>query len=277
MSSAHLVRQCYWFSPALPWLELRSTWQSRQSYKTHSHQQLSLGLIEQGGTCCRSLERDHRLQAGDLALFAPQQAHSCNPLPGRARSYHMLYLDEAWCRARLTQRCGYPVGALRVSRLHIRDEALARDFRALVAVLTRNDLAGARLWLHRLTDRLFDRYCQPADAPGPAHPLTQRLRQRLQDNLLAPPSLATLAAEFGLREETLIRRFRQDTGITPKAFVTNARIEYARRLIRSGSPLADAGYQSGFSDQSHFHKMFVQYSAATPGQYRLARSIFDNK
>ena len=33
-------------------LELRSTWQSTQAYKRHSHPQLSIGAIMEGQTCC---------------------------------------------------------------------------------------------------------------------------------------------------------------------------------------------------------------------------------
>ncbi|WP_235319687.1 helix-turn-helix transcriptional regulator [Pectobacterium fontis] len=84
-----------------------------------------------------------------------------------------------------------------------------------------------------------------------------------------------MAEELNLRRETIVRQFRHDTGLTPMAFLNNARIEYAKSLLKQGTTLVDASYQSGFCDQSHFHKTFVHYTAATPGQY--ARSIFDNK
>ena len=47
--------------------------------------------------------------------------------------------------------------------------------------------------------------------------------------------------------------------------------------LRAGDPIADVGYQAGFADQSHFHKTFVSYTAATPRQYAQSRSISDNK
>ncbi|WP_291968283.1 helix-turn-helix domain-containing protein [Candidatus Symbiopectobacterium sp.] len=68
----------------------------------------------------------------------------------------------------------------------------------------------------------------------------------------------------------MVRHLREDTGIMPMAFLNNVRIEYANTLIKQGVPLADARYQSGFSDQSHFHKIFVLHTAATPGQYQQA-------
>lgn len=37
------IHQRFWRLPQLPWLELRTTSESRQAYKRHSHPQLSQG------------------------------------------------------------------------------------------------------------------------------------------------------------------------------------------------------------------------------------------
>ncbi len=79
-----------------------------------------------------------------------------------------------------------------------------------------------------------------------------------------------------MRKETLIRIFKQDTGLTPGSYLNIIRIDYARQRLRAGDEIADVGYQSGFADQSHFHRTFVRYTAATPRQYALGRSISDN-
>jgi AraC-like DNA-binding protein len=46
-------------------------------------------------------------------------------------------------------------------------------------------------------------------------------------------------------------------------------VEYAKARLRAGD-IADVGYQSGFADQSHFHKTFVSYTAATPASTQRA-------
>jgi AraC-like DNA-binding protein len=79
-----------------------------------------------------------------------------------------------------------------------------------------------------------------------------------------------------LRKETLIRIFRRDTGLTPGSYLNIARINFARVRLRAGETIADVGYQSGFADQSHFHRTFIGYTAATPRQYAPGRSITDN-
>lgn len=74
-------------------LELRSTWQSTRAYKRHCHPQLSIGAIVEGQTCCVSHGNAYVLDPGDLIMIPAYAPHSCNPVVGKPRSYHMLYID----------------------------------------------------------------------------------------------------------------------------------------------------------------------------------------
>lgn len=241
------IPQTFWRDDRLPWLELRSTWRSRRAYKRHSHPQLSVGAIIEGETRCLCAGQEYLLQPGDLIVIPPHAPHSCNPLHGRPRSYHMLYLDATWCRA---QRPDIPPGASITSpQPLLRDSPLFASFQQVVALMNRGSL-------EQLPALLF---------------------QRLAMDLPASPSLDKLAHDSALRKETVIRAVKQDTGLTPASLINMARIEYAKTRLRAGDPIADVGYQAGFADQSHFHKTFVSYTAATPRQYAQSRSISDNK
>ncbi|RKO80647.1 AraC family transcriptional regulator [Pectobacterium parmentieri] len=277
MSSVHTINQSYWFSPRLPHVESRTTRNSNQAYKTHSHAQFSIGAIEHGETLCHYRNDVHHLQIGDLIFIDPQQPHSCNPLPGKTRSYSMLYLDTEWCLDQIATHCGYQADSLRCNRIVLRDPTLFMRYQHVVTLLYQGEITSADNQLKAMLEPIWLQYCLPEPAlPHPAPQATTRhVRERLLNNLQESPSLETLADELNLRRETIVRQFRHDTGITPMAFLNNARIEYAKSLMKQGTPLVDTSYQSGFCDQSHFHKTFVQYTAATPGQY--ARSIFDNK
>ncbi|KAF1040235.1 MAG: hypothetical protein GAK35_03599 [Herbaspirillum frisingense] len=45
------------------------------------------------------------------------------------------------------------------------------------------------------------------------------------------------------------------------------KINQARTLLQQGASAADAAYDTGFADQSHFHRAFKSRVAATPLQY----------
>nr|VUD35244.1 negative transcriptional regulator of cel operon [Raoultella sp. NCTC 9187] len=61
MNHTRDIPQTFWRDAALPWLELRSTWDSRRAYKRHSHRSFRWGLLLRGkravsardeSTCC---------------------------------------------------------------------------------------------------------------------------------------------------------------------------------------------------------------------------------
>lgn len=265
------IMQSFWHDERLPWLELRSTWRSYQSYKCHFHPQLSIGAVLEGETCCICDGKEHFLRAGDLVVIPPQAVHSCNPIDGQFRSYHMLYLDVSWCLTQLR----LPVAQAQLHRLSpvISDPRLFRQYLHLVE-LTR-PLQQAQL-TDAVSELLHSLQLQ-LTAVKDIRNTSQHVQERLQANLLTPPALDGLAQECDMCKETLIRTFKQDTGLTPGSYLSMARVDYARKLLRAGEPSADAGYQTGFADQSHFHRTFVSYTAATPRQYALSPSISDNK
>ncbi|EOF5819969.1 helix-turn-helix domain-containing protein [Salmonella enterica] len=265
------IHQRFWRLPQLPWLELRTTSESRQAYKRHSHPQLSLGAIIAGETRCISNGQEYLLRPGELILIPPQSPHSCNPLHERPRSYHMLYLDADWC---LTQLPHLPANSrLHTTQPQLQNPQLFQLYQQIVTSITQQQTAGLPALIIHLLRALP---LQNADAEPPCA-ISRQLVARLVSNLQEPPTLDTLAQEFALRKETLIRTFKQDTGLTPVSFTNMARIEYARHRLRAGDDIADVAYQTGFADQSHFHKTFVSYTAATPRQYAQNRSISDNK
>jgi AraC-like DNA-binding protein len=232
-----------------PGVELRSTWQSTQAYKRHSHAQLSIGAILEGQTCCTCNGEPFTLYPGDLIVIPAHMPHSCNPVAGQPRSYHMLYLETDH------------QPALKV----IRSEALFRQYLTVVETLSATAI-----------DRFLALLTARPTPPVPLRPTSLALQQTLRHSLQTPPSLDALAQRFSLRKETLIRTFKRDTGLTPGTFLNVTRIEFAKARLRAGDDIADVSYQSGFADQSHFHKTFVSYTAATPRQYATGRSISDN-
>ena len=244
------IPQTFWRSPLLPGVELRSTWQSRQAYKTHSHAQLSIGAIVEGQTRCVCNGETWLLSPGDLIVIPAHAPHSCNPVEGQPRSYHMLYIETDF------------QPALQI----VRSESLFRHYLQAIENLS-----------CQAVETLLAALPAGSVQPATLRPTSLQLQETLRKNLVTPPSLDVLARRFSLRKETLIRTFKQDTGLTPVTFLNSARIEFAKTRLRAGADIADVGYQSGFADQSHFHKTFVSYTAATPRQYATGRSISDNK
>ncbi|MBW7981667.1 AraC family transcriptional regulator [Enterobacillus tribolii] len=273
MPTPRHITQSFRRSPAIPYAELRSTWHSHHAYKRHTHPQLSLGAIVQGETHSVCQGRKYHLHEGDLILIAPNAVHSCNPVGGGTRSYHMLYLKPEWCLSQLAPWHSSGGTALHCPPAIIRDPRLFQEYLDIVDLMTQQQTDVLPQRLSALLQSLPGLGVSKA---ANTLPYSERLQTRLLADLQSPPTLDQLAGEFSLRKETLIRHFRRETGLTPGAFLSNARVEFARERLRAGDDITDVGYQSGFADQSHFHKTFVNYTASTPGQYAGRRSISDN-
>ena len=268
------ISQRYWVSEYAPYLTVRSTQNSTQSYKEHYHSELSVGIIKTGSTCLSLPEQDLVLNKGEVILIEPNLVHACNPLNKSPRSYYMLYVDSNWCCEALSTLYGYDVAGFVVDQdtLPLFDCSLES---AMDKLLEQDSVENASTVENILFD-ILSRYSSPIRAQSIEDTLALKVRERLLQDVESPPSLDTLSSEFGQTKETLIRRFKRYFGITPKAFLNNHRIEKAKFLLKSGKSIVDVAVEVGFSDQSQLHKAFVNYTASTPRQYQQVRSIFDN-
>jgi AraC-like DNA-binding protein len=267
-----VTTQHYWRDGNLPFVELRSTYGSVQTYKPHFHQELSFGAVISGETRASCGGREQVLRQGDLVLIAPHVVHSCNPIADQPRSYHMLYLDEAWCLEHVSPLRDRSLAGVFGDVSVIRDSGLFAQYLEFVTRLPHMPATEVAAQLQRLLTAAVDGNSSVAPLPQYPQP-AERIKQALLDSIESGATLDELARAFGCRKETLIRVFRRAFHITPHAFVNNARIERAKRQLKMGEEIAHVAADLGFSDQAQLHRTFVSYTASTPGQYRRARPI----
>jgi AraC family transcriptional regulator len=105
--------------------------------------------------------------------------------------------------------------------------------------------------------------------PQPGPDALAELLTTIEKNLDGDLSLAVLARRAGMSTSCFSRWFRAQTGVTPHAFVVEARIERAKALLRSSDlPLLDVALAVGFSSQSCLNVTFRRHAGMTPADYR---------
>jgi AraC family transcriptional regulator len=131
---------------------------------------------------------------------------------------------------------------------------------------------------HLLAGHLLRRYgTGPAPYRGPAGELrpgavdvvAEYIRAHLADVI----TLDNLAGAVSLSPYHFARSFRVTTGMTPHAFVTEHRLMVARdRLLRGDASVTAIALSVGFSNISHFRRLFRRrYGLAPAGLRAVAR------
>jgi AraC family transcriptional regulator len=210
-----------------------------------------------------------------------------------------LGIGEAWCRLRHpvdTLMFHVPLGALveiadgarapRVDRLRAPDPWFTRD--AVVDRLAPM-LIEALQHPERATKLFYDHLLLAlgahfAERYGGLRPQTGRLRgglapwqerhakDMLSANLSSDISLKVIAQQCSLSPDYFSRAFKASTGVTPHAWRQMQRVSRAKILLDTTLlPLAKIADVCGFSDQSHFTRVFSRHVGESPGSWRLLR------
>ncbi len=88
-------------------------------------------------------------------------------------------------------------------------------------------------------------------------------------HLAEPHSLASLSRRVGMSQRTLLRRFREATGVTPAHWLLNERLRQAQQaLSESRISIEQVALNSGFGSASALRHHFQQQFAISPQAYR---------
>ncbi|MCF2679375.1 response regulator [Faecalicatena contorta] len=91
----------------------------------------------------------------------------------------------------------------------------------------------------------------------------------MQEHLAEEVSLSVLAEEFHLSAQYISQLFKNEIGVNFLAYLTNIRMEKAKKLLVSTSlSIAEVSEQSGYGDYRVFTKVFKKNEGITPSQYR---------
>ena len=94
------------------------------------------------------------------------------------------------------------------------------------------------------------------------------IRDKVIENLSTKPNLMQLAKIYGMGERKITRLFRQIFGNSIYNYYQSFRMEYASELIKDKNlSITEIGYQLGFSNLSHFARLFKKHYGLKPKKY----------
>jgi AraC-like DNA-binding protein len=95
------------------------------------------------------------------------------------------------------------------------------------------------------------------------------LRDWMLENLAVPLDLGTLATRAHMSRRTLSRRFREETGMSPMAWLADARIDRAREILETTTePVENIGRLTGLGAPVSVRAAFHRRIGISPKEYR---------
>jgi AraC family L-rhamnose operon regulatory protein RhaS len=96
--------------------------------------------------------------------------------------------------------------------------------------------------------------------------------QYLDDNFYRPIKIEELADLANMSYRSYTEQFKRRTGKTVTQYLTERRIEYAKRLMLETDDILFASVEAGFGDLTHFYRVFKKFTGVTPKQFISARA-----
>ncbi|MGW3360906.1 GlxA family transcriptional regulator [Streptomyces bungoensis] len=114
-------------------------------------------------------------------------------------------------------------------------------------------------------------YVDPRLLPQPGREFSQRVMRRLDQDLAERYDLAGLADAFRVSTRTLLRRFAEETGRSPLAYLQASRVRRARHLLETTDrTVAAIAATVGYQDPGTFAALFARHIGHSPSAYRAA-------
>ncbi|WP_418959497.1 GlxA family transcriptional regulator [Streptomyces tritici] len=112
-------------------------------------------------------------------------------------------------------------------------------------------------------------YVDPALVPAAGEEFSSAVKRWLDLNLAARYDLSALARAFHVSTRTMLRRFGEETGETPLAYLQSARVRRARHLLETTDrTVASVAAEVGYGDAGSFSGVFVRHTGERPRDYR---------
>ncbi|MDQ0315272.1 AraC-like DNA-binding protein [Amorphus orientalis] len=264
-------RVAFWRAPRFDSLECLSATFRTHEYAQHTHETYVVGTIVTGCETFRVRGERHYAVPGELCFVNPDEVHDGSPAED-GYSYRMTYPSQALMIGLVEELTDRPcTGTPFFPAPIVRDPQLAERFVAAHRRLGETgDSLGQDEALLGVYSEALARYARVVVRPTGSEPSAVRMAiDYLEAHYRSDVSLPELAGVAGLSRTGLIRAFRDATGLTPHAWLTDRRVRAARAALAAGEAPSDVALSCGFYDQSHLNRAFKARVGVTPGAYRV--------
>jgi AraC-like DNA-binding protein len=250
---------------------MRATY-AHHSFPPHFHTTFAIGVMTRGACALECRGATYLLRAGYVVLLAPGEVHTGEQVGHDGWSNRVVYPSANVVDSALADGWGTPSRSLRFQSPVVDDAALSGQIVQRHRALEESEsLLEQEAHTIELLATAFGTYSEPWTNQARRHTAGMAAaRDYLHAHFTEAVTLTRLAEIAGLSCFYFLRLFRVAFGVTPHVYLALLRLERARALLRTDSPIAQTAVTSGFSDQSHLTRFFKRVYGVTPGVYARA-------
>ncbi|MDO4616079.1 MAG: AraC family transcriptional regulator [Lachnospiraceae bacterium] len=253
----------------------------------HWHEEVEFDYAYQGSIEIQTVQKSYTIHQGEAYFINTNVMNTKRKAAGAASAiehahlFHPIVLSGHYKSIFETRYLNPVLKNQSIEILIIREQdKVSKDFLRILRKLTqiqqegsdafriRNLLSDA--WLDLLT--IIENQKQTGEMTSSKMYLQNRARSMLSylhTHYDQKITMEDLAYEIGLSTKECSRSFKSVFQKTPQEYLTEYRLEQAKRLLRdTDSSITEISYETGFGSSAYFGKIFRQYTSQTPKEYR---------
>lgn len=265
----------FWRDPVFANLEVLQATYVTHAFTRHTHPGYAIGVIERGAEYFDYGRGKYCAFAGNSVIINPDEPHTGSAATENGWSYRMFYPEIEILQSLASEIAGREQAVPFFLQPVINDEQLGASIAQLHRVLEKStSIIERQSHMLATLSYLITRYADKRPKPGSIGREAEAVRlvkEYLHEQYNQNISLEDLAKAANLSQFHLVRVFQKATGLPPHSYLTQLRINRAKKLLESPLSLSQIAIDTGFTDQSHFTRYFKRTVGVSPGQYRAQR------
>lgn len=238
----------------------------------HFHENsFEITFVTKGAILFSANGSDYRANGGDAFIAFPNEVHSTNGIPMSLGQIYWIQLDvsdpshflflEQGAASRLIHRLSQiNRHSIRTDNKEIRN-VLKTAFSLTFTPGSKYMIASyLTIYLHLLL-KFAD------ETQFPLTPDIGKSLDYIMDHITSDLSLDHLADYCHLSTSHYKQKFKNEMGVSPRAFINQQKIEYAKSILLDEDSITEVSMVLGFSTSSYFSAVFKKYTSYTPSEY----------
>lgn len=240
--------------------------------KLHYHENaFEFTYIDKGSMVFFSEGKEYQVSAGNIFISYPNETHSTNNLPVTLNEQYWFQLDVSDNKNFLFLTP--EVARDFIESLSTIDHLIAlselKQFQSIIKQAFKLALEGRSPYLLAgYFIVLLQMIIHSTELQNPTYPDIEYAVRYIKAHIKEVITLDDLAAKCHLSTSHFKQKFRNTLGISPRNYINQCKIEYAKELLSSGKSITEVSMELGFDTSSYFSSVFKKYTLLSPRDYQ---------